>query len=133
MRTHFRTAPRRKRLTSRLFGGAMMLLLLVGVGLVPLCSPLSLGAMPCCYQASSPMAPTASHPPCCAINRSDAGNEAVAFSRAVVCQRALETASTDAALTFASAANPLVTTDLAWQVFRPLDRPLHIRNSVFLI
>jgi len=129
---HLTTALRHRSLTGRLLGGAMMMLLLT-VGFVPLCSPLNLGAMPCCQQASSPMAPTASQPPCCTINRSAAGNEAVALSRAVTSQRTLETAKTDAALTFASAANPLVPTDLAWQAFRPLDRPLHIRNSVFLI
>jgi hypothetical protein len=133
MRMHFRTALRHRSLTGRLFGGAMTLVVLMGVGLVPLCSPLSLGAMRCCQQASSPMTPTASQPPCCAINGSVAGNDAVAFSRAVTSERTLEMARVAAPFTFAPVPNPLVAADLAWQVFRPVERPLYIRNSVFLI
>lgn len=132
MRIHFKTALRRRSLTGRL-GGAMMLLVLMGVGLVPLCSPLSLGAMPCCHQASSPVAPTASQPPCCAINGSVADNNAVALSRAVTSQRTLEMARVAAPFAVAPVPNPLVAADLAWQVFRPVERPIYIRNSVFLI
>jgi hypothetical protein len=130
---HFRTALRHRSLTGRLFGGAMTLLVLMGVGLVPLCSPLSLGAMPCCHQMSSPMAPTASQPPCCSISGNVADNDAVAFSRAVTSERTLEMARVAAPFTFAPVPSPLVAADLAWQVFRPVERPLYIRNSVFLI
>lgn len=133
MRMHFRTVLRYRSLTGRLLGGAMMLLVLMGVGVVPLCSPLSLGAMPCCRQLSSPMAPTASQPPCCAISQNVADNDAVMFSPADTSQRTLEMAGIAAPFAFAPVSNPLVTADLAWQVFRPVERPLYIRNSVFLI
>jgi hypothetical protein len=133
MTIHFRAAPRRRSLIGRLSGGAMLLLLLIGVGFAPLCSPSSLGTLPCCHQASSLTASTASQTPCCAIHRNAGGNEPIAISRAVTSPRPLDTVEPGAVLTFAPASNPPITTDLAWQVFRAPDRPLHIRNSVFLI
>ncbi len=129
----FMTVPRRRSLAGRFFGGAGLFLLLVGVVFVPLCSALSLCTMPCCHHASSPVASVTSQAPCCTISRSDTGNGAVAISPAATQQSTLDTLGTVAALTFAPAPNPPVATELARHVFRPLDRPLYILNSVFLI
>lgn len=129
----FTTLPRRRSLAGRFFGDAGLLLLLVGVVFVPLCSALSLCTMTCCHPASSPVVSAASQYPCCTISRSDTGNDAVVISPAATQQSRLDTAGTAAALTFALAPNPPVATELATHAFRPLDRPLHILNSVFLI
>lgn len=133
MTMRFTTGPRRRSRAGRLFGGTGLLLLLVGVVFVPLYSALSLCTMPCCHQASPPEASATRQGPCCTINRSDAGNDAIAVSPAATPQRTLDTAGTAAALTFAPAPNPPVATELATRAFRPRDCPLHILNSVFLI
>lgn len=127
------TLPGRRSLAGRFFGGAGLLLLLVGVVFVPLCSALSLCTMPCCHHASSLVASATSQDTCCTISRSDTGNDAVAISPAATQQSTLDTAGTGAALTFAPAPNPPVATELATHALRPHDRPLHILNSVFLI
>jgi hypothetical protein len=132
MTMRFMTVPRRRSLTGRLFGGAVMLLLLVGVVFAPLCTALSLCTMPCCPHASSPASSTTSQGPCCTINRSDTGNDAVAISL-VASQRTAVTTGTPAALSFAPAPNSPVATELATRDFRPRDRALHVLNSVFLI
>jgi hypothetical protein len=129
----FTTVARRTSLTGRLFGGAGLVLLLVGVVIVPLWSALSLCSMPCCHHASSNLASATSQDPCCTINPGDAGNDAVAVSAAAIPQRTFDAAEPAAAFTVASALNPPVTADLATHVPHPLDRPLHILNSVFLI
>ena len=126
----FTTTPRSKNLASRWLGGLGLLLLLVGVVFVPLYSALSLCTMPCCHHASSPLSSAASQLPCCTISGSDTANDTVAISPASTEESTLATA---AALAFAAAPNAPVATQFATHVFRPLDRPLHVLNCVFLI
>jgi hypothetical protein len=129
---HLTTLHENRSTASRLFAGTGLLLLLVGIVFVPLCSAF-LCTMPCCHPASSPLTSAANQDPCCAISRNDTGNNAAVISPAVTQQSALEMAGTIAVLTLAAVPTPPVATGLATQVSRPLDRPLHILNSVFLI
>ena len=121
-------------LAARLFAGAGLLLLLVGVVFVPLCSALSLCVMPCCHPASpAPSSAGAPQDPCCTISRGDTANDAVRISPAVPQESTLDAAASAAVVLFTPAPNPPVGTEFATQVFRPLERPLHVLNCVFLI
>ena len=129
----FTTTPRSRDLASRCFGGAGLLLLLIGVVFAPLYSVLSLCTMPCCHHASSHLASVASQLPCCAISGNDTANDAVAISPASTEESILATVEIAAALTFASVPNASAVTEFAPHVFRPVDRPLYVLNCVFLI
>ena len=121
-------------LAARLFAGAGLLLLLVGVVFVPLCSALTLCAMPCCHHAPpAPSSAAAPQDPCCTISRGDTANDAVRISPAVPQESAVDAAASAAVVLFTPAPNPPVGTEFATQAFRPLERPLHVLNCVFLI
>ena len=117
---------------SRLFAGTGVLFLLFGIVFVPLCSAFILCTMPCCPHASSLLTSATNQHPCCTISPSDTGNNAVAISPAAM-HRALDAAGPAEALTFVPISAPPGAVALARQVSHPLDRPLHILNSVFLI
>jgi len=125
------TMPRRRSLAGRLSGSAGLLLFLTAVVIVPLWSALSLCSMPCCHHASPPAASAASQDPCCAISRGET-SDTVAVSPAAAPQRALDAAETAPAFVVASAPNPPAAV-LVTHASHPLDRSLHILNSVFLI
>ena len=125
--------PPNKSLAARLFAGAGLLLLLVGVVFVPLCSALTLCAMPCCHPASPPQASVTTHDPCCTISRGDTANDAVRISPSVTQESTLDAAASAAVLPFAPESDPPVATEFAAHVIRPLERPLHVLNCVFLI
>lgn len=115
----------------RFLGGAALLLLLVGVVFAPLCTASGQRAMPCCQHTSSPLTSSASQHRCCTISPGSRDTEAI--SPAATQQGTPDVAGTTAALAFAPVHNPHVNAELATHVFRSLDRPLHILNSVFLI
>ena len=127
------TMPSNRSLAARVFAGAGLLLLLVGVVFVPLCSALSLCAMPCCHPASPPQASVTSQGPCCTMSRGDAASDAVRISPAVAQESTLVAAASAAVVLFTPATNPPVGTEVAADAFRPLERPLHVLNCVFLI
>ena len=121
-------------LAARVFAGAGLLLLLVGVVLVPLCSALTLCAMPCCHHAApGPLSAGATQDPCCTISRGETTNDAVRISPAVPQERALDAAASTAVVLFTPAPNPPLGTEFAADALRPVERPLHVLNCVFLI
>ena len=129
---HPTTLPGYSNSVGRFFGSAALLILLVGVVFLPLCSALSLCTLPCCHHAAAPEV-SATNTACCTISRSDTSKDALTVSAAATQPGALDTARTAAWLTFAPAPNPPVAAERATHLFRSLDHPIHILNSVFLI
>jgi hypothetical protein len=132
MTTSFKTGIWRSGSASRLLSGAAMLLFLAGVVAAPLCSALSLCAMPCCHQAS-PTVPAATNDlPChtdCTI--SDPQNIPLIAPSSLL--RTTVTVPAALTVTMALAAPALSSvSDIGAHSTAP-NRALHLVNSVFLI
>lgn len=132
MRVRFTTDFRRASLVRRLFCGAGLLLILGGVVFVPLCSVLSLCPMSCCHHGSSVATSATSQSTCCTISPSDSSNGDLAISPAATPQAMADVPGTGAVFTFAPTPNAPAT-EVAAHLPHPLDCPLHILNSAFLI